>query len=227
MIQTWSETLALTFQNVGGELLMFIPKLFLAIVIFIAGWVVGSLVGGVVAQIVKALKVDKALESIGTEDLLGRAGYRLDAGAFLGGLIKWFVIVVFLVASVDVLGLLQVNAFLSEVVLGYLPSVIAAALVLLLGAVIADAMQRVVSGAMKAASMPSAHFVAGVTKWAIWIFAILVAISQMGIATEFIRVLFIGVVAALSLACGLAFGLGGKEVAAKYLEKLRKDISER
>jgi len=181
----------------------------------------------VVAQVIRAVKVDRALQNLGIEEPLSRAGFRLDAGAFVGGIVRWFIIIVFLVASIDVLGLKQVNIFLSDVVLIYLPNVIVAALILVVAALIADAMQKVVVGAAKAAHLPSSGFLGGVAKWAIWVFAILAALYQLGIAGPLVQTLFVGLVAMLSLAGGLSFGLGGKEAAARYIEKLREDISSR
>lgn len=213
-----------SFQGLWYGIINFVPNLVVAVVIFILGWMIGSVLGRLVAQIIKAIRVDSALESAGAADVLSRAGFKLDSGAFIGGLVKWFFIVVFLVASFDVLGLSQVNFFLQDVVLAYLPNVIVAMLVLLVAAVIADAMQKVVVGSAKAAGMGHAHLLGGVTKWAIWIFAFIIALSHLGIAQPFMQVLFTGVVAMLALAGGLSFGLGGKEVAAHFLEKLRGDI---
>jgi hypothetical protein len=139
-------------------------------------------------------------------------------------LIKWFVIIVFLVASFDVLGLAQVNLFLQEVVLGYLPRVLAAALVLLVGGVVGDIAGRVVVTAAKTAGVASAHFAGAVAKWAVWVFAILVALSHLGIATAFSQTLFTGVVIAISLALGLSFGLGGQEAASRYIERMRNEM---
>jgi len=156
--------------------------------------------------------------------VLSRAGFNLDSGAFIGGLVRWFVIIIFLIASIDVLGLTQVNVFLREVVLGYLPNVVVAALILIVAAVIADAVYKLVVGSARAANIPSAHFMGGVAKWAIWIFAILAALGQLGIAGAFAQTLFTGLVAMLALAGGLAFGLGGKESASRYLDRLRGDI---
>src|SRR3989344_3939525 len=131
IVQTWLEVLEQSFQELLSGIVVFIPNLLFAIVIFIVGWVVGSILGRIIAQIVKAVRVDQALRSAGVEDVLSRAGFVLDSGAFLGGLIKWFVIIVFLVASLEVLGLTQVNVFLQQVVLLYLPRVIVAVLILL------------------------------------------------------------------------------------------------
>jgi len=195
-----------------------------AIVIFVIGWAVGSLLGQVVNQIIKSLKVDNLLRSAKVDDVLRRAGFNLDSGRFVGALIEWFIIIVFLVASLDVLGLTQVNNFLNQVVLLYLPQVIVAVLILLVSVVIASAMQRVVVGAAMAAGVKSANFLGSVTKWAIWIFAVLMSLFQLGIAAPFIQTLFTGFIVALSLAFGLSFGLGGQQAAAGFIEKMREEI---
>ncbi len=226
LLQTWGEVLTQSFQDLWIGIISFVPNFVSAVVIFILGWIIGAVLGRVVSQIIKAIHVDRALESAGASDLLSRAGFRLDSGAFIGGLVRWFFIIAFLVASFDVLGLTQVNIFLQEVVLGYLPNVIVAALILLVAAVIADAMQKVVVGSAKAAEMEHAHFLGGITRWAIWIFAIIVALAHLGIAQAFMQILFTGVVVMLALAGGLAFGLGGRDTAEKYLEKLQGDISK-
>lgn len=227
LIQTWTEVLTQSFQDIGTGFIEFVPSLFVAFVIFIIGWVVGSVLGRVVGQIIKSLKVDNALRTAGFDEILSRAGFELNAGGFLGGLVKWFIIIVFLVASLDVIGLTQVNIFLQQVVLLYLPQVIVAVLILLVAAVIADVMQNVVIGGAKAAHMTSAHFLGSVAKWSIWIFAILAALNQLGVATAFVQTLFTGIVVAVSLAVGLAFGLGGQDAAGRYLEKVRGEITHR
>jgi small-conductance mechanosensitive channel len=224
MVETWSNVLVASFQELWGGVIAFVPKLIIALIIFIVGWVIAVVLGRIVAQIVRSLKVDRALQSLGAEEPLSKAGFRLDSGAFVGGLVRWFFIIIFLVAAVDVLGLNQVNEFLYGVVLLYLPNVIVAALILVVAALLADATKKVVAGSAKAADLPSAEFLGGVAKWAIWIFAILAALSHLGIAGVFAQTLFTGVVAMLAIAGGLAFGLGGKDAAARYIERLRKDI---
>ena len=225
LINTWTDVLTQSFQDIGTGFIEFVPNLFVALIIFIIGWVVGSVLGRVISQVTKSLKVDNALRSAGFDEISNRAGFELDAGAFLGGLVKWFIIIVFLVASFEVLGLTQVNIFLQEVVLLYLPQVIVAVLILLVAAVIAEVMQNVVVGGAKAAHMQSAHFLGSVTKWSIWIFAVLAALNQVGVASAFVQTLFTGIVVAISLAVGLAFGLGGQDAAGRFLDKMRDEIS--
>jgi len=100
-------------------------------------------------------------------------------------------------------------------------------LILLVAAVIAEAMQKVIVGSAKAAGVRFAHLDGTITRWAIWVFAILAALFQLGIAAAFIQTLFTGVVVALALALGLSFGLGGQDAAARYIEKIRQEINEK
>jgi small-conductance mechanosensitive channel len=156
--------------------------------------------------------------------VLTRAGIKLNVGGFIGWLIKWFIIVVFLMTSLAVLGLQQVNAFLREVVLAYLPQVIIAALILILATVVADFMRKVVSGAAKAANVRGANMVGSISYYAIWIFALIIALSTLGIAPQFMQILFTGIVAMLAIAGGLAFGLGGRDAAQKALENVSENM---
>lgn len=224
MVRDWSTVLTESFQELWGGVIGFLPNLVVAIVIFVAGWIIGALIGKLVAQVIRAIKVDSALRSAGVEDAVGRAGFRLDSGAFLGALVKWFIIIVFLVAALDVLGLNQVTMFLQQVVLIYLPNVIVAVLILLVAAVIAEAVQNIVVGSAKAANISRAHFLGAIAKWAIWIFAILAALYQLGVAPVFLQTLFTGIAVAISLALGLSFGLGGQDAAKRFLENLRSDM---
>lgn len=223
---TWADVLSQSFQNLFYGLVAFIPNLVVAIVIFIVGWLVGVGLGRVVAQIVNSLRVDHALRATGIEQVLGRAGFELNSGKFLGFLVKWFFIIVFLVAALDVLHLETVNLFISEVVLGYLPQVIVAVLILLVAAVVAEAAERVVSGSARATGLRGAGFLGKVARYAIWMFAILAALAQLNVATAFVQTLFTGIVIAVSLALGLSFGLGGQASAARYLERLHSEMRD-
>lgn len=224
IVQQWADVLIRAFQDLSLAVIAFVPNIVVAIVIFVIGWVIGAILGRIVAQVVHALRVDNALRSAGVEEVLSKAGFGLNAGRFIGELIKWFIIAVFLVASLEVLGLTQVNVFLQEVVLLYLPQVIVAVLILLLAAVIAELAKNVVTASAKAAGAHSVNLIGSVTKWAIWVFAALAALSQLGVATAFVQTLFTGVVIALALGFGLAFGLGGRDAAADYIDKMRKEI---
>src|SRR3989344_6275123 len=105
---TWADALSQSFQNLFYGLVAFIPNVVVAVVIFIVGWLVGVGLGRVVKQIVEALRVDHALRSTGIERIVSRAGFELSSGKFLGFLVDWFFIIVFLVAALVLLGLTTV-----------------------------------------------------------------------------------------------------------------------
>ncbi|MEA2701812.1 MAG: hypothetical protein QOE22_521 [Candidatus Parcubacteria bacterium] len=221
-INTWADVLTQSFYGLFYGTVAFLPNLIVALVVFIIGWLIGAGLGRLVAQVVTAARVDDALRSAGVETFVERAGLRMNAGVFLGTLVKWFFIVVFLVAALDVLHLTEVTIFLRTVVLAYLPNVIVAVLILLVAAVLADVVQRVVAGSAAAANLRSANLLGSLARWAIWIFAILAALNQLQIANDFIQPLFTGLVVALALAFGLSFGLGGQQAASRVIERMHE-----
>ena len=226
LIQNWGDVFTLSLQSVWSGVAHFIPVLVIALIIFAIGWVLAALIEKLVESLFRALKIDTALKGAGMEDVVKRAGYSLDSGAFVGALVKWFIIVVFLMASLSMLGLDQVNAFLAQIV-GYLPNVIVAVLVLLVAAIVASTLQKFVVASALAAHSRSAELLGRVTKWSIWIFAILAALVQLGVAAGLIQMILTALFAGLALALGLAFGLGGKEVAQKIVEKTAANILNR
>ncbi len=223
--QTWGAVFTDSLMGLWYGFVSFIPSLIGAIILFIIGWVLGSVIGKAVNQVVTSLKIDKLFESAGANTLMDRAGIKLNVGRFVGVVVKWFIIVVFLMASLQIIGLTQVNDFLREAVLYYLPKVIVASFVLVIATVIADAMHKLVNASAKAVNIRSANMLGSITRYAIWIFAFIIALSELGIATAFMQILFTGFIAALAIALGLAFGLGGKEAAARKIEHFSDHMS--
>lgn len=215
--------LEMSFRSMWYELLNFLPEIVLALLVIIVGWLIGGSLKHVVERVFKTLKVNEALDAAGVDTLAKKAGYPLKAGVFVGTLVKWFVIVVFFIAALDILNLDQVNLFFREVVLGYLPKVIVAVLILLIATAVANVASASVKAAAQAGSFAAADMAGMLTRYAILVFAVLAALTQLEIAPELVQILFMGIVFAASLATGLAFGLGGRDAAARYLEKVTRD----
>ena len=222
-LTTWADVLTQSLQSLTYGVIQFVPNLLIALLIFIIGWVVGTGLGRLVEQVMDSIHLDKALANAGVSKAVARSGYTLNSGKLLGWLVKWFFIIVFLVASLNILGLTDVTAFLTGAVLTYIPQVIVAVLILLVSAVLADFADKVVSGSARAANIRSAGLLGTLARWAIWVFAILAALDRLGIS-PLVQTLFTGVVVALSLAFGLAFGLGGTKAAEKYIGKIENEI---
>ncbi len=203
----------------------FIPRLVAAIVVFVIGWLLAMLLGRVAYHIIRALRVDHALTKVGFRHAWERSGFHLDSPLFFYELIKWFFVIVFLMAATNILGLEQVTLFLSTVVL-YIPKVIVAAFILLIGILVAKFMENTVRASVRAAGLASGNFLGTLTKWAIFVFSLLIALTQLQVADDVIRIFIIGLVAAISLAIGLSFGLGGVKHADEAISKLRKRVED-
>lgn len=212
------------FSGLLVGIIDFLPRLIVAIVVIILGWIIGTAFSKVISQLFRTLRVDAGLEAAGAKQLVHKAGLNLNSGHFVGELVKYFIIIVAFIATFSILGLTDVTLFLQGVVLGYLPQVIIAVLILVVAIVLSEVMRKIVVASAKAAGVHKAGLLGSITKWSIWIFAILAALFQLNIAATFIQTLFTGVVVAFSLALGLSFGLGAKETAKEIIEDIRAEI---
>lgn len=225
-IQTWGEAITMSLLTLWERFINFLPSLLGAIIVFIFGWLIAVTLGKFVEKLVKTARIDAAFEKIGTGRKLKEMGVQFSFSAFLGEIVKWFLVLVFLMAATDILQLVQVTNFLNSVLV-YLPNVVVAVIILAVVFLVGNFVYAVVKGSTRAAGVMSATLLATISKWSIVAFGILAALIQLGIATSLVSTIFIGFVAMISLAGGLAFGLGGKEEAQMILRKLREEISEK
>lgn len=222
-LELWGNAISTSVNDVLIRLADFIPNLVGAVLILIVGWLIAMLLENLVDRVLRIINIPRLFERARVEDLVKRTGTSRDTVGLLAGLVKWIVYIATFLAAADVLGLEGVSDFLNKV-LAYTPSVVAAVAIILVGGILAQFLAEVVRGAVSAANLGYASFLGGVTRWSIWIFAILTALFQLGVAAPIIQTLFTGLVAAFSIAIGLAFGLGGQKTAADVLEKVRKDF---
>jgi len=216
----WYDVTATALMDLWQGFIAFIPKLIGAIIIFIIGWLVSVAIGKLVSEILKRIKFNQIFEKDGLKSALEKADIKVDASAFIGAIFKWILLIVFLLAAVEVIGLNQFANFLSNV-LNYLPNVIVAALIFVVAVIISDILEKVVRAAVEGASVGYGKLVGGIVKWSIWVFAVLAILMQLNIAPALIQTLVTGVVALIVIAGGLAFGLGGKEVAGEIIRNFR------
>jgi len=224
---TWNEALITSFQNMWAKVIAFLPELVGALVVLIIGLIIASAFGGLARRLMSYTPIDKLSERLGIAGKLRATGFKFTFSGLVGWLVKWFIIVVVLVAVADTLGLTKVSEFLGEVFL-YIPNIIVAVIILGVGLVIGGVIHEVVEKSVKASrtlASASAGLLASVSKWAIIIFAVMAALTQLGVTPRLIEILLAGLVAMVALAGGLAFGLGGKEKASKWLDKLEREVS--
>ncbi len=218
-VRTMGETIRASLEGAVNTLLSTLPRLLGCVAILIAGWVLSSLLARGVAALLHAIKFNELARRSGFADFVRNMGVRQDASWFIAGIAKWFVRLITLVVAFDLLGLTAVSGVLQQLLL-WLPNLLVALVVLVIGGLAAKALARLARGATAEAGFSNPDVLAAVTKVAVWAFTIVVAVNQVGIATELINTLMIGVVGALALASGLAFGLGGRDRAAEILDRL-------
>jgi hypothetical protein len=222
--QTWSDVIVGSFQSLWGSFVRVVPTIVFALVILILGWIVALSLEQLIARLLKLVKLNEGLDRTGVLSAFKRAGMKVDVAALLGALVRWFVFFVFLMAVADVLNLDAFNAFLRQVLL-YIPNIILAALILLVAAIGGDLLERLVAGSVRAAGFSYDAFVGAVARWSVFIFGVIAALQQLGIASALLQTIVTGIVAMVAIAGGLAFGLGGREMAADFLDKIRRRIS--
>lgn len=227
LLEVWGYVLNESLINMWFGFINFIPVLLGAIIIFLVGWLIGKLVGKAIAHLFEAAKINKLFESAGFDRFSEKFGMKFSVGTLFGVIVKWFIILVFLITSLEIIGLTQVNDFLRQTVLYYLPKVVIAALVLIIASIIAEAMKKLIHASAKAASLKSANMLGSIALYAIWIFAFIIALSELGIASAFMQILFTGFIAALAIALGLAFGLGGRDAASRAIDRISDDMKSK
>lgn len=216
------EVLSVSLKATWMTMMIFLPAAIIALILFGLGFILGSIAGKVVRHLVLKIKIDRALHQAGLDIVSEKAGFHITVAGFFDGLVKWFIVLGFTVAATNVLGLDQVTNLLSGV-LTYVPKVVVAVIILIIAALLGDFVGRLVEHSVKAIGIHQAGFVAIIARWSIVIIAgVLPALTQLEIAGPLVQTLFAGIVFALSLAIGLSFGLGGKEAAAHFIEKLGK-----
>jgi hypothetical protein len=215
-ISTWGDAVFLSLSNALNAFLAAIPLVIGALIIIVIGWIIAGVLARVVTEVLRRVGADRLFAEHGGQ-VYGSRSRDIKPSIVGGELVKWLIRLVFLVAAANVLGLTQVSELLNDVLL-WIPNLIVAAIILL----VAPLLARFVRGAIEVGAgemgFSNAPLLGRIAEIAIIAFAVIIAINQIGIAANLVNILFIGVVAALALAFGLAFGLGGRDVAGQLTQ---------
>ncbi len=225
IVDNVSSAVFVSWSQLLTEFINFIPVFLGALLVFVVGLIVAVILGKLTTKIVKLTRIDTIVNEGRLGKYLREKDLQFNISTLCGALIKWFLILVSLMAAADILDLYQVTEFLNNIIL-YVPNIIVAVVILSIAFLLGNFIYRIVRSSVKAAGIVSASFLATLAKWSIIIFGLLAALIQLGIAKSLAEILFTGIVAALSLAFGLAFGLGGKEEASLILRKIREEIEK-
>src|SRR5919202_1977470 len=215
-VTDWGTAVMTSLAAALALLLGAIPKVIGFLLILIIGWLIAAALARVVSSVLRAVRFNDLAQRAGLSGFVQQMGLQTDAAGFVATIAKWFVRLIVLVSAFDALGLPAVSQVLQQLLL-WLPNLVVAMIALVIGGLAANGLSRLVRGAAAESGLGSPDLRATVLSVAVWAFAIVVAVNQIGIATALINTLFMATVGALALALGLAFGLGGRETAAQIV----------
>ncbi len=222
-LQDWYLITFQTLQQLWTGVVKFVFLLIPALVVLIIGWFIAAGIGMLVVRILDRLRFNQLFERGGWKEALEKAELKVNAAEFIGAIFKWVLFIAALSIAVEILGLVQFAGLLRDI-LAYLPNVIVAALIFVVAVIIADILEKIVRTGVEGTKAGYGRLAGVIVKWSIWIFATLIILLQLGVAPDLIRILFGGFVAMVALAGGIAFGLGGKDVATELLRDLKRRL---
>jgi hypothetical protein len=215
-VTDWGQAIMTSVAAALALLLSAIPKVIGFAVILIVGWIIASALAAAVAAILRAIKFNDLAQRAGISGFVQKMGAHTDAAGFLATVVKWFVRLIALVTAFDALGLPAVSQVLEQILL-WLPNLVVALVVLVIAGLAANALAGIVRAAAAESGLGSPDLLASVAKVAVWAFAIVIAVNQIGVATTIVNTLFMATVGAVAVAFALAFGLGGRETAGEIV----------
>jgi len=207
------------------KLIAYLPNLIAAIIILIVGILIAKAIERLIQKIIEALKVDDLIRKINIVKKIEEAGTKVIFSQIFAWLVKWFFYVALLIAVSEILELGQFTDFLKDVAL-YIPNVIIAVLILVVGLVLGAFLEDLILKILRGTKAKLASLIARVAKWSVVIFTVLAALIQLKVAPILIQTLFTTIAMAIALAAALAFGLGGKDAAKDMIDKIKRDVNQ-
>ncbi|NRR34074.1 small-conductance mechanosensitive ion channel [Oxalobacteraceae bacterium] len=212
----WGDAIMTSLSTAFALFFAAIPRIVGFIAIIIIGWIVAALFRRALLSLLRALRFDHLSQRAGLSSFIQKGGVKTDASRTLANIASWFVRLITLVVAFDALSLPAVSDVLRQLVM-WLPNLIVALVALVLGGLAANALSELVRSAASKGDLGNPTLLASVARGAVWFFAVVVAINQTGIAASLVNILFMGIIGALAIALGLAFGLGGRDTASALL----------
>lgn len=226
LVQNWVDVVVVSLQNLWVLFVGFLPSLIGALVILVAGVIVGAILHRVVERVIFYLRLDDLLRRFGLESYLQRAHLSLNSGHFMGRVTYWFIFLAFLLAASDVLAFTALSGFVRDI-LNYIPDVLVAVLIVLASLITANFLRGLVRASVLGAQLHAAKALGTLTWWVVIVFGFLTALLQLGIAVSVINTVITGLIAMFAIAGGLAFGLGGKDYANYLVSRFREETERK
>ena len=224
-LSSWQTALLVSWSEVWTSFVRILPSLLGAVVVFAIGLILAYWVKRLLVQGLRMVQLEKLTGMVGVDRYLAKAEIKLTFVELLGTIVEWIIVLVFFLAVVDILGLSAVSMVLAQV-LGYIPNVLAAALIFAAGYFVARLVDSLVRGALVSVDHDLARPVGKLARWVILLVTFFAAVDQLQIARGLISTFFQGLTYTVVLIVGLSVGLGAKDLVAKILTDWYEKISK-
>ncbi|MBZ1356561.1 MAG: hypothetical protein KY054_02215 [Candidatus Nealsonbacteria bacterium] len=221
----WTSITIDTMVNLWQSFLLYLPNLILGMLILIFGWFLATGLEKLTVQVLKKMKLDDFFDKEEWKKIMEKAKIKINVSKFVGSIVKWIISIIILWIATGIFGLVIFAEFMGDII-RYIPNVIVASLIFVVAVILADFLSKIVVVAMEKAKFEYTTMAGEIVRWSIWFFAIFAILIELRIARELILIFFSGAVALMVIAGGLAFGLGGKDIAAEVLNSVRKGLKK-
>lgn len=225
VVYSFQNSLSLAANQFLVGIISYLPSIFGAIILFLVGWIIADWLKTLTTKLVNITKIGTLFKNPAIADFLKNAQISQKFEVVIGEVVKWLVIALFFVASVNILGITSISLFLNTIIAG-IPTLIAAVITLIIGVVVAGFLEKMVKGSMGSTDPSMSRLMGKVVSYAVMTFFVLAALSQLGIASFFINTVFVGFILAIALALGIGLGLGSKDLIKTLLETWYKKIEK-
>ena len=224
-MSSWQIVLLEPARTVLAQISQFVVNVLLVLIILVIGWLVSKAIKAVVVKGLREVKLDELSDRIELESLLEKGGISYSLSELIGVVCYWLALLVTFMVAINAIGLTIAAELLNKVVL-YIPNVIAAVFILILGMFAATILKNIVYTAATNSGITQGKILSNAVEIVIIVFAILVSLEQLNVGIRITELTLSIVLASIGLAFGLAFGLGCKELAGKmmseFVDKLKK-----
>jgi len=225
-MSNWQVVLLEPAKIVLSQISQFLVNVLLVVIILIIGWIIAKIIKTLVTKLLRAIKLDQLSDHIDLDSILAKGGISYSLSELIGVICYWLALLITFVVAVNAIGLTVAADLLNRIVL-YVPNIIAAVFILILGMFVATLLSNIVKTAANNAGLSQVKVLGKVVEAVIMIFAVIMALEQLGIAAKIIELTISIVLASLGLGAALAFGLGCKDIAAKFLSDLIDNLKSK
>jgi len=222
----WQVVLLEPAKTVFAQISQFFVNVLLVIIILIIGWAIAKVIKTLVTKLLRAIKLDQLSDRIDLDNMLAKGGISYSLSELIGVICYWLALLITFVVAINAIGLTMAADLLNKIVL-YVPNIIAAVFILILGMFLATLLSNIVKTAANNAGLSQAKLLGKVVEVVVIIFTIAVALEQLGIAAKIIELIISIVLASIGLSVALAFGLGCRDMAAKFISDLVDSVKSK